>query len=129
VDYLRQLIRELNILRCQYSSLCDMNILKTAGGDNKLYRQRLMTAGEILINFYNNIFVPKYSGISTEIEEAGIDLFLFSKSASECLKDRTYFALGQILTNPGDKINGRNNLERLIQRLRKHAREIQKQGL
>lgn len=122
MDYLKQLIQELKQLEKNYSELSDMSFLKTKE-DNEPFKQRLIEAGKLLIDFYEKRFVPEYFGISTEIEEAGRELFFLTKSASYCMENKTYYALDCILTNVGDRIESPNNLERLIRKLKKEVRE------
>ncbi len=117
MNYVTQMIEDLEMLKDKYSRLTDMTFVKTEK-DSEIFRQRLMLAGQSIINFYNEIFIPKYSEIKDRIvEEAGIQLSSFSDKASYCLKNNMPFAISIILTNPKDKINSRNNLERLIKKV------------
>ncbi len=126
MNYTNQLVEELEQLNFQYSRLSDMSILKKEK-DNEIFRQRLILAGQAIVNYYNNTFLPKYSEIKDRIvEEAGTQLSSFVEKALYNLKNDMPFAITAILTNPGDRINSRNNLERLIIQIKEMSKQREK---
>ncbi len=101
MDYLKQLVQELKKLEQEYSELSDMRFLRTSE-DNKPFKQKLIEAGKLLIDFYDKRFVPQYSQIPDDaVEDAGKTLLSFSQSASYCLDNQMYYAISFMLANIG----------------------------
>ena len=83
-------------------------------------RQFLKESGQKIINFYNKIFIPKYSKKDDEkSREVGRDLGFYASLAKTSIENNQYFCLAVLLTNKGDKTGDPNNLEKMIADLKK----------
>jgi len=111
---LTQFVRNLKELNKTYSELSDLKFFINKG-NNEDFKKRLAEAGQLIINFYDNYFVQKYSkSHDLTIRRAGIKLANFADLASNHIEEGSYFAIQYLLTEPRDRIKSSNNLKRLI---------------
>jgi hypothetical protein len=113
------LIKDLKNLNKRYLDLeKELDNLLITPQEYEKIKKLLIKKGELIINFYNDIFVPKYSQNSGEV-------FLYVKDNLENLYDlasnhiskKSLFCLDALL-HPKGKIGDSNSLEELIQYLK-----------
>ena len=82
------------------------------------YEENLVDSGQLIIDFYNNTFIPKYSHSQNPIIQ-GVTNSLEGSSilAKRHLENKNYFGLSVLFITRGSKSTDPNNLESLIQDL------------
>lgn len=118
---LKKLVKELEELNQRYLELQNESdkTCRTKEDVEETYK-KLIQSGELIIDFYNNNFIPNYSNLNnSKISYAKNNLMGFSGLASVFISQKSYFGLSVLLTNKGSKITDPNNLEKLILKLKK----------
>ena len=120
---LSHLIVDLKKLNKDYLELSEKPINLQTKEDAEEKEKNTLRAGQLLIDFYNKVFTPQYSR-SSEIPQGTLDnveqyLSYLSSTASRLIKEKVYFGLSVLLINRGSHIGDPNNLEKLIQDLKK----------
>jgi len=125
MEELKRLITELENLNTDFvkkTSLPIPNSLEEVEKNKSEYKE----AGNLIINFYRNQFIPQYSQSAkipqNIINEVGYYLSYLANTASDYINDENSLlplAIGVLLINWGDSIKDPNNLERLIRKLKK----------
>ena len=118
---LSQLIYDLEILNRDYSALSKWAFSQTKE-DIKKEEERYIKGEKLLIDFYNNVFIPEYLK-SAEIPKNVLDkveeyLAYLSSTASRLIKEKNFFGLGVLLIDRKTR-DGEYNLKKLIQDLKK----------
>jgi|WetSurMetagenome_2_1015567.scaffolds.fasta_scaffold413758_1 hypothetical protein len=118
---LSQLVTDLEKLNKDFLEKTKWNLQQTRECIEQNEKEQ-QEAGQLLINFYNNTFVPQYSE-SSEIpkdifEEVDSHLCYFSSKASKFVKEKNYFGLNLLLIPKGSSIGDPNILEELIKKLK-----------
>ena len=122
MEKVQSLVIDLTNLNNRY------NELNPRGWDNmslnkeelEAENKKLIESGKIIINFYQDIFKPKYSKVQGDLfKEADYLLHDLSNMAGKCVRDESYFGLGVLLTPKGSKNSDPNLLEELIEKAKK----------
>ena len=122
MNQINNLISDLVDLNDRYNELNPRGFenLPQSREEMELENEKLIKSGTIIVNYYQEIFKPKYSKTEDSIfREADNLLHQLSYIASKCINDKTYFGLGVLLTPKGSKNSDPNLLEELITKARK----------
>lgn len=119
---LKQLANDLERLDKHYSELSDLPL--NTQEDANTFKREWIKAGKLIINFYNNSFIPNYSKIQNPIlEEVNMELSKLSSFASNFVENKKYFGLSNLLIPKGNKVGDPTYLGELIQEI-KNSLEI-----
>lgn len=121
-DKKRALLYELKELNEKYIELCQGGrYLPTATlEDRKKDEKKLVKSGQLIINFYNDVFVPYYSKHSGRFfaeTKKMLESAVFS--ASKYIDEKNYFGLTTLLVSHDPEAGNQNELGVLIRKLSK----------
>jgi hypothetical protein len=117
---LENLNREyLELMNSDDDSLKKENITKE---DVKMQKENLIKIGQKIIDFYNEVFIPRYCQ-KDHLDDKRIsivdnNLRYFTNEALRAINEECYFSLGVLLIPQGSKIGNPNYLEKLISSLK-----------
>jgi len=119
---LPQLIHDLEILNRDYLVMFKWGFPQIKE-DAEKEEEKYIKSGKLLMNFYNNVFIPEYSK-SAEIPWDVLDkveeyLASLSFTASRFIENKNFFGLAALLTDKGSQDGEPNSLEKFIQDLKK----------
>jgi len=118
---IKNLVKDLERLNQDYLKLQNESdkTCRTPEDIEEKYK-KLIQSGELIVDFYNNKFIPNYSNINnSKVNQVRNHLMDFSLLASIHIKQKCYFGLSVLLIDKGSKITNPNNLEKLISELKK----------
>ena len=113
---IKRLIKDLKKLNKKYNALNPTHYDDPHIMDKE---EDLLNSGRLIIDFYKNTFIPKYSRIENpKIQEAEIILYNRSLMAEQCISKNDTAGLVLLLMPKGSRFSDPNDLEDLIKNLK-----------
>jgi len=120
MEQLRELVKDLEDLNQRYLELNPKGGKFVADKEQaEKIRRELFESGNLIPDFYREIFVPRYSDCPEPMFR-DVDGFLCSLSyiATQAIEKESFFGLSVLLLPKGSQVSDSNLLESLIERLK-----------
>lgn len=113
------LIADLTSLNDSYNKITNRRTISPPNESKEEYQGKLISSAQLIIDFYNDVFKPKYSKLSGDkFNHTSKVLSDLSSSAIRNIEGKRYFTLGFLQTPWGTKKSDPTILERLIEKIK-----------